>query len=131
MLVFGCLLLQKTPRMPPSPFTISVPDAALDELKQKLAHASFPDELVDAEQWAYGVPLADVKRLANYWRDGFDWRKAEASLNELPNFTTTLMVERFGLINIHFVHQQSPVEGAIPLLFVHGCKCLAIWQLHN
>ena len=108
--------------MSPSPFTISVPDAALDKLKQKLADAILPDELADAETWAYGAPLADVKRLANYWRDGYDWRKAEASLNQLPNFSTTVMVERFGLINIHFVHQRSPVEGAIPLLFAHGCR---------
>ena len=103
------------------PFTISIADSEISKLKQRLELATFPDELDDAG-WDYGVPLADVKRLTAYWKDQFDWRKAEAKLNKLPQFKTTILVEDFDPIGIHFVHQKSDVKGAIPLLFCHGCK---------
>src|SRR5271163_2754429 len=103
-----------------SPYKIAVPQAKLDRLKQKLALADFPDELEDAG-WDYGVPLADIKRLTAYWHNGYDWRKAEAELNEtLPQFTVDIQVEGFETLKIHFVHQKSEVKGAIPLLFAHG-----------
>lgn len=101
------------------PYHISVPDSRLELLHQKLAAADLPDEL-EAAGWDYGVPLADVKRLATYWKDTYDWRKQEAKLNELPNFRTSINVEGFETLNIHFVHQKSTVDGAIPLLFCHG-----------
>ena len=80
-----------------------------------------PDEIEDAG-WAYGVPLADVKRLVARWKDGFDWRSAETMINEIPQYTTDIEVEGFGTLNVHFVHQRSEVKGAIPLLFIHGCE---------
>jgi pimeloyl-ACP methyl ester carboxylesterase len=105
------------------PFTISVSTEQLDALKQKLELARFPDELDDAG-WAYGAPLADVKRLVARWTDGYDWRTHEARLNaELPQFTRDILVDGFGKLNIHYVHQRSALETAIPLLFVHGCGC--------
>lgn len=104
------------------PFAVSVPDSSLERLSQKLSLANLPDELEEAE-WDYGAPLADIKRLTKYWQEKYDWRKAEAQINELPNFKTPIEVDGFGSLDIHFVHQKSPVEGAIPLLFAHGCKC--------
>ncbi|KAH7114242.1 Alpha/Beta hydrolase protein [Dendryphion nanum] len=104
----------------PSEYTISVPDPALDKLKRKLADADFPDELDTKYQWTYGAPLADVKRLAKYWQDGFDWRKAEAKLNELPNYRKKVAIKGFGDVDVHYVHQKSENEQAVPLLFVHG-----------
>ncbi len=103
------------------PFTLAVPDADLDFLRKKLELVRLPDEL-DGAGWDYGVPLADIKRLVAYWKDGFDWRKAEAEINKLPMFTRDIEVEGFGTLNIHYVHQKSDVKNAIPLLFVHGCK---------
>lgn len=103
------------------PHTISVPDAQIQRLKQKLELSTFPDEL-DQAGWDYGAPLADVKRLAAYWRDEYDWRKFETKLNKLPNFKTTIHYDgEFDPLNIHFIHQKSEAKGAIPLLFVHGC----------
>jgi pimeloyl-ACP methyl ester carboxylesterase len=103
-----------------SPYKISVPQKKLERLKQKLALADFPDEL-DGANWDYGAPLADIKRLTARWRDGYDWRKAEAELNEtLPQFTVDIPVDGFETLKIHFVHQKSEVKGAIPLLFAHG-----------
>jgi pimeloyl-ACP methyl ester carboxylesterase len=104
---------------PESRFQISVPDDALALLHRKLADARFPDEISDAG-WDYGVPLSDVKRLVNKWKDGYDWRAHERELNKLPMFTRDIEVEGFGVLNIHYVHQRSEVESAIPLLFVHG-----------
>ncbi|KAF2842385.1 alpha/beta-hydrolase [Patellaria atrata CBS 101060] len=107
--------------MAPSPYIIGLPEEKLSHLKDKLSQASFPDELPAADdEWKRGAPLADVKRLAIYWRDGFDWRNAEAELNRFPNYKTEISSDEFGDIDIHFVHQKSDVKGAIPLLFCHG-----------
>ena len=102
------------------PYNISIPNSALAELKAKLSSASFPDELHDAE-WEYGVPVAEMERLVSYWKDTFDWRKSETSLNDLPNYQCTIQVEGFDPLQIHFVHYKSKVANAIPLLFIHGC----------
>lgn len=101
-------------------FTLAVPDADLDLLRKKLELIRLPNEL-DGASWDYGVPLADIQRLVARWKDGFEWRKAEAEINKLPMFTRDIPVDGFGTLNIHYVHQKSEVENAIPLLFVHGC----------
>ena len=106
----------------PEPYTVHVPDAQLEKLKRKLEDVDYPDELETDEQWRYGAPVSDVKRLAEYWRTGFDWRKAEAEINTLPNYRKKIAVDGFGDIDVHFVWQQSEVGGAIPLLFCHGCE---------
>ncbi|KAL8671509.1 MAG: hypothetical protein Q9168_003978, partial [Polycauliona sp. 1 TL-2023] len=100
-------------------FKIALPDSQLERLAQKLQTTNFPDEL-DEAGWGYGAPLADIKRLTKYWQEHYDWRKAEAAINKLPNYRTPIDIDGFGTLNIHFIHQKSPVEGAIPLLFVHG-----------
>jgi pimeloyl-ACP methyl ester carboxylesterase len=104
----------------PEPYTIYVPDSAIEKLKRKLADADYPDELDTAEQWPYGSPLSDVKRLASHWEKKFDWRKIESKLNELPNFRKPVSVEGFGDIDIHFVHKKNSNPNAVPLLFCHG-----------
>ncbi len=106
-----------------TPFKLAVPDPDIDLLQKKLELVRFPDEL-DSAGWDYGAPLADVKRLTAHWKHGFDWRKTEAEINKLPMFTRDIEVDGCGTLNVHFVHQVSEVKGAIPLLFVHGCK----WQ---
>ncbi|KAK1760431.1 alpha/beta-hydrolase [Echria macrotheca] len=106
------------------PFTIDIPDTKLASLRSKLDLATFPkDNVPMADDWSYGVPTSDLKRLVARWRDedGFDWRAAERKLNEqLPQFTTQVAVEGFGELEIHFVHQKSGRKGSIPLLFCHG-----------
>lgn len=111
--------------MSPEPFKISIPESDIADLKSRLALASFPSEL-DGAGWDYGASLPDVKRLTGYWRDQFDWRRTEKRLNEtLPQFTTHVGLDNgFGTLKVHFVHQKSGVDGAIPLLFVHGCTSL-------
>ncbi|KAK7053623.1 alpha beta-hydrolase [Favolaschia claudopus] len=105
--------------MAETPFKISIPQALLDRLQQKLALTTLPNEL-DGSGWDYGAPLADVKRLVARWMDGYDWRHHEAQLNQLPQFTRPISVDGHGTLDIHYIHRKSEVEGAIPLLFVHG-----------
>lgn len=101
------------------PFTISVPEDKIEALNAKLEHAVFPNELTDAK-WSMGSPLADVKRLATYWKNNFNWRKTEAKLNEYPQFTVPVSVPGFEALEIHFIHQRSQRANAIPLCFIHG-----------
>jgi len=104
-----------------APYKISVPDSSLSQLKSKLSASTFPAEVDFSDSWDYGTPLSDIKRLATYWRDHFDWRAQEKLLNEkLPQFTTTVEVDGFGPLNIHFVHQKGKGKKNIPLLFCHG-----------
>ena len=109
------------------PYNISVPEEKLASLAQKLSSATFPDELDDAG-WDYGAPLADIKRLVKYWQEEFDWGAQEKELNFLPNYHTDIHVDGFETLDIHFVYQESEVEGAIPLLFSHGCESMDLEQ---
>lgn len=103
------------------PFTISVPDAAIENLRAKLSQTKLPHPTDFTNSWDYGVPLNDIARLISYWQQDFDWRAAEAKLNSsLPQFTTSVSVDNFGPIDIHFVHQPSSTPDSIPLLFCHG-----------
>lgn len=103
------------------PFSLHVSDLEIDTLRKKLELTRLPDELEESA-WDYGVPLEDIRRLLARWKDGFDWRAYEVAVNKLPQFTRDIDVEDFGALNIHYVHQRSEVEGAIPLLLIHGCE---------
>jgi hypothetical protein len=114
------LKLHKSSKMAAQPFKINIPDSKLKDLSQRLALTTLPSQLETDEPWDIGTPVAEVQRLAKYWRAGFDWRKAEAKINNLPNFMTTIEVDGFGSLDIHYVHQVSSNHNAIPLLFSHG-----------
>jgi len=96
----------------PHPF--AVPDATLDDLRQRLARTRWPDkETVD--DWSQGVPLARLQALVDYWRDRHDWRATEARLNALEPSSTTI-----DGLDIHFLHIRSPEPDALPLVITHG-----------
>jgi len=101
------------------PFQISIPEEALSLLQRKLDDTRLPDE-IDGADWDYGVPLSEIRRLIERWRNSYDWRAHESELNKLPMFTRPIEVEGFGELDVHYIHQRSSVSGAIPLLFVHG-----------
>jgi hypothetical protein len=81
-----------------TPFRISIPEAEVDLLKQKLALVRFPDELQDLEdEWAYGVPMKDIKRLVARWKDGYDWKRYEDDINQnVPMFTRDIDMKAKG-----------------------------------
>ena len=96
------------------PFTINIPEADLADLRERLARTRWPDELPDVG-WRYGVSLAELHDLAEYWRTGYDWRRHEARLNAFPQFTTTIDGQL-----VHFLHVRSPEADALPLVLTHG-----------
>jgi hypothetical protein len=109
-----------------TPYKINVPDSELEKLRMKLNLATLPGETSFSNDRSYGVRINDLKRLVKYWQEDYDWRKAEAKLNELPHFTTTIAVDDHAdSLGIHFIHQKSEKTDSIPLLFCHGCKILA------
>jgi pimeloyl-ACP methyl ester carboxylesterase len=96
------------------PFRVQVPDAALADLRQRLAATRWPTrELV--EDRSQGVQLATLRELVRYWSTEYDWRKFEARLNALPQFTT-----KIDGVKIHFIHIRSRHENALPLIMTHG-----------
>ncbi|WP_107657380.1 epoxide hydrolase family protein [Nocardia suismassiliense] len=96
------------------PFRIAIPQRDLDDLAARLEATRWPDELPGVG-WDYGVPIAYLRELADYWRTGYDWRAAEAELNGHPQFTT-----RIDGANVHFLHVRSPEPTAVPLILTHG-----------
>lgn len=102
-------------------FQVAIPEDSLELLRKKLELTRLPDELDDSG-WEYGSPLADVRRLVERWRNGYNWRAAEAKMNLLPQFTRDIDVDGHGTLNIHYVHKKSEAKDAIPLFFAHGCE---------
>jgi pimeloyl-ACP methyl ester carboxylesterase len=95
-------------------FRIEIEEAELRDLRKRLERTRWPEaETVD--DWSQGVPLAYLRDLCGYWVDGYDWRAAEARLNALPQFRTTI-----DGLGIHFLHVRSPHADALPLVITHG-----------
>ena len=96
------------------PFRIDVPQAALDDLKARLARTRWPDqETVD--DLSQGIPLARMRALVEHWQTRYDWRKVERQINAYPQFRTTI-----DGVEIHFLHIRSKHPDAIPLIMTHG-----------
>ncbi|MFE9846462.1 epoxide hydrolase family protein [Streptomyces goshikiensis] len=96
------------------PFRLQVGEPELEDLRERLDRARWPDELPRVGR-SYGMPLGEVRELARYWSSAYDWRAAEARLNEWPQYVTTIDGAR-----VHFAHIRSPEPGATPLLMTHG-----------
>src|SRR5215212_5337873 len=96
------------------PFRVDVPEEDLVDLRQRIEATRWPSkELV--EDRSQGVQLATIQELARYWTTDYDWRKAEAKLNALPQFVTEI-----DGVDIHFIHVRSRHEHALPLIMTHG-----------
>ena len=64
------------------------------------------------------------RQLVRYWGSGYDWRKAEAKLNALPQFVTNI-----DGVDIHFIHVRSRHKNALPVIITHGWPGSVIEQL--
>jgi len=100
--------------MTPQPFQLHVPDAAIADLRRRLAGTRFPDEAPGAG-WSHGTDLAWMRGLVTYWRDHFDWRAQEARLNAFAQFKVAL-----GGIDLHCLHVEGRGPRPMPLLLLHG-----------
>jgi pimeloyl-ACP methyl ester carboxylesterase len=97
-----------------TPFEVHVPQAALDDLKKRLANTRWPNK-EPVGDWSQGVPLAKAQALTEYWRTQYNWRRVESELNALPQFRT--QIDGLG---IHFIHVRSKHEKALPIILTHG-----------
>jgi len=95
-------------------FHINVPQEQLDDLRRRINAARLPSKELVGDR-SQGVQLATIQELARYWVTDYDWRKAEAKLNALPQFVTEI-----DGVDIHFIHVRSPHDDALPLLMTHG-----------
>ena len=105
------------------PFKVQIPQAKLEDLRRRIKATQWPEKETVADS-SQGVPLATMRELAKYWATGYDWRKAEARLNALPQFIT----EIDGL-QIHFIHVRSKHKDALPLVINHGWPGSILEQL--
>ena len=96
------------------PFSANVPQKVLDDLKSRLQHVRWPDE-VAGSGWAYGSNLAYMKELSNYWLNNFDWRRIENEINQYPNFKAEIDGHQ-----IHFLHIKGKGKTSVPLIITHG-----------
>ncbi|HEV7837308.1 MAG TPA: epoxide hydrolase [Gemmatimonadaceae bacterium] len=104
-------------------FRVHFPDEALADLKHRIAATRWPDKEVVTDQ-SQGVQLATVQKLARYWRTDYNWRKVEAKLNALPQFTTEI-----DGVDIHFIHVRSKLPNALPVIVTHGWPGSIIEQM--
>ncbi len=96
------------------PFRVSVPDEALTDLRRRILATRWPDKETVADR-SQGPQLAELQELVQYWGSGYDWRKAEAKLNALPQFMTNI-----DGVDIHFIQVRSRHKNALPVIISHG-----------
>ena len=96
------------------PFRIDIPEAALVDLRRRVVATRWPDRETVTDQ-SQGVRLAKIQALARYWGTEYDWRKAEAKLNAMPQFVTAI-----DGLDIQFAHIRSRHPNALPLIITHG-----------
>src|SRR5438309_4829571 len=96
------------------PFHVDTPEETLAAMRRRIAATRWPSKELVADR-SQGVQLATIQALASYWASDYDWRKAEAKLNALPQFTTEI-----DGADIHFIHVKSKHENALPLIMTHG-----------
>ena len=111
-------------RAAPSPYKLHVPEAQLEDLRERLARTRFPDE-PPLEPWSTGTSLSFLRELVEYWRSGFDWRKQEAKLNAFRQFTVPLCG-----IDLHFIHEPGRGAAPMPLLLSHGWPG-SVWEFNR
>jgi hypothetical protein len=96
------------------PFNVEIPETQLIDLRRRIAATRWPDRETVNDQ-SQGIQLAKLKPLVEYWGTSYDWRKAEAKLNALPQFMTTI-----DDVDVHFIHVRSRHPNAMPLIMTHG-----------
>ena len=105
------------------PFRFTASDADLTDLRRRINATRWPEREVVNDQ-SQGVQLSTMQNLARYWGTQYDWRKCEARLAALPQFTTTI-----DGVDIHFIHVRSKEKNALPVIVTHGWPGSIIEQL--
>src|SRR5262245_7141804 len=105
------------------PFRVNVPEEQLVDLRRRILATRWPDQETVSDR-SQGPQLANLQELVRYWGTGYDWRKAEARLNALPQFMTSL-----DGLDIHFIHVRSRHPNALPVIITHGWPGSVLEQL--
>src|SRR5262245_31606461 len=105
------------------PFKVNIPEADLVDLRRRINATRWPDKETVNDR-SQGAQLAELQKLMRYWGTDYDWRKAEARLNALPQFMTTI-----DGVDIHFIHVRSRHQNALPVIITHGWPGSVIEQL--
>src|SRR5215468_7949257 len=95
------------------PFEVHVPDEKLADLQRRIAATRWPSKELVSDR-TQGVQLGALQQLARYWASEYDWSRARAKLDAVPQFTTEI-----DGVNVHFIHVRSPHENALPLIMTH------------
>jgi pimeloyl-ACP methyl ester carboxylesterase len=96
------------------PFRVAIPEEDLNDLRRRIAATRWPDRETVQDQ-SQGIPLAKLQELVRHWGTAYDWRKAEAKLNSLPQFVTNI-----DGLDVHFIHVRSQHPSALPVIMTHG-----------
>jgi len=110
--------------MQTNPFIVEIPQAALDDLNDRLARTRWPSDYAN-DDWGYGANLGYLKELVEYWRRGYDWRRHEAEINRFAHYRTTI-----DGVPIHFIHEKGKGPKPIPLILSHGWPW-TFWDMHK
>src|SRR5467141_224042 len=105
------------------PFRFKAADADLTDLRRRINATKWPEREIVNDQ-SQGVQLSTMQNLARYWGTQYDWRKCEARLAALPQFTTTI-----DGVDTHFIHVRSKEKNALPVIVTHGWPGSIIEQL--
>ncbi|HEU5282990.1 MAG TPA: epoxide hydrolase [Burkholderiales bacterium] len=112
------------PQSQAQPYQLAVPEAVLNDLRERLARTRLPDE-PPAAPWSTGTSVGYMRALLDYWREGFDWRAHEARLNAFPQFTVPLAG-----IDLHYIHEPGKGPQPMPLLLSHGWPG-SVWEFNR
>lgn len=96
------------------PFKVQIPQATLDDLRERLARTRWADEIEGAGS-DYGANLAYMKELIDHWQNHFDWRAQEKLINRFAHFRANV-----DGLNIHFIHERGKGSNSIPIIITHG-----------
>src|SRR4051812_19943497 len=96
------------------PFSIQIPEATLEDLRDRLSRTRWPDE-IPGTGWEYGSNMGYLRELMEYWRTEFDWRAYERDINTMPQFRANI-----GGLGIHFIHERGKGPRPLPLVITHG-----------
>jgi pimeloyl-ACP methyl ester carboxylesterase len=106
------------------PFTISVPEATLTDLRERLKKTRWPQDFANAN-WEYGTNSAYLKEIVDYWINQYDWRKHEREMNTFSHYKTTIEG-----MPIHFIHEPGKGPKPIPIILSHGWPW-TFWDLNK
>ena len=107
------------------PFRLNVPESVLDDLKERLDRARWPDSPPHGAPWQFGTDRTYLQKLVAYWRQEFDWRKQEAKFNDFPQYTAPIAG-----IDLHFIHVPGVGPNPLPLLLSHGWPG-SVWEFNQ